>query len=70
MENKQVKQMMIDILSFKFGFCVGSLEHDKADYAFDRLRFYECKGKRIKLRNSHFAKVSLTANQLKGRNYE
>lgn len=65
MKNKQVKQMMLH------GYCdchsrfVDGMRMKSALWAFDRIRLFECGIKRLKLRNSHVSKVSLTADQLR-----
>lgn len=69
MNNKQVKQMMLDgYLKLFHDLAVLFYGHvDKKDYAFDRIKLFKCNFKTKNLRFPGCAKISLTANQLKGK---
>lgn len=59
MKNKQVKQMMRDGYANKYLSTNYSQDKSRSDWAFDRLRLFECGVRRKKLRNPHISKVSI-----------
>lgn len=67
MKNKKVKQSLHSGYCFLHGKYVDKWDKQKYEWAFDRLRLFEMGMKRQKLRHPHISKVSLTANQLRGK---